>query len=192
MPKLWSETIRTHRGAVQSAILNATADLVAEGGLSSVTMSKIAGAAGIGRATLYKYFPDVDTILAAWHERQIQIHLQHLTHVKDRTTDPARRLESVLEAYALSAYGHGEEPTAAALHGGAHVQHAQRQLLDLIAELVADGVRAGIYRSDVSAQELAGYCLHALAGAGSLGSKAAVLRLLKVIHAGLAAPGVRA
>lgn len=191
MPKLWSETIKTHRGAVRSAILDSTAALVAANGVSSVTMSQVAGAAGIGRATLYKYFPDVDSILAAWHERQIQAHLEHLTHVRDGTADPARRLEAVLEAYALSAYSHGDDAAAVALHGGAHMLHAQRQLLDLIAGLVADGTRAGIFRNDVSPQELAGYCLHALAGAGALGSRAAVLRLVKVVRAGLAAPGAQ-
>ena len=38
-------------------------------GLLSVTMSQVAEEAGIGRATLYKYFPDVESILAVWHER---------------------------------------------------------------------------------------------------------------------------
>lgn len=34
-----------------------------------MTMSRIAEEIGIGRATLYKYFPDVEAILLAWHER---------------------------------------------------------------------------------------------------------------------------
>ena len=63
MPKLWNETIEAHRRAVHEAILNTTAALVAEHGLRSVTMSQIAEEAGIGRATLYKYFSDVDAIL---------------------------------------------------------------------------------------------------------------------------------
>ncbi|MGI9077433.1 MAG: TetR/AcrR family transcriptional regulator, partial [Gemmatimonadaceae bacterium] len=55
MPKLWNETIEAHRRAVRDATLNATAALVAEHGLASVTMSQIARETGIGRATLYKY-----------------------------------------------------------------------------------------------------------------------------------------
>lgn len=42
--------------------------LVAERGLRSVTMSEIAQRVGIGRATVYKYFSDVESILLAWHE----------------------------------------------------------------------------------------------------------------------------
>ncbi len=35
----------------------------------------IAEEAGIGRATLYKYFSDAEVLLLAWHERQISAHL---------------------------------------------------------------------------------------------------------------------
>ena len=59
MPKLWNETIDAHRRAVHDAILNTAARLAFEHGLTSVTMSQIAAEVGIGRATLYKYFPDV-------------------------------------------------------------------------------------------------------------------------------------
>jgi AcrR family transcriptional regulator len=38
-------------------------------------MSDIAEATGIGRATLYKYFLDLETILSAWHQRQVEAHL---------------------------------------------------------------------------------------------------------------------
>jgi AcrR family transcriptional regulator len=67
VPKLWTETVETHRQEVREAILDATASLVQSRGLLAVTMSDIAEATGIGRATLYKYFPDVETILSAWH-----------------------------------------------------------------------------------------------------------------------------
>ncbi|MDQ3153275.1 MAG: TetR/AcrR family transcriptional regulator, partial [Actinomycetota bacterium] len=57
MPKLWNETIEAHRRAVIDATLDTTWALVTEHGLLSVTMSQIAEKTGIGRATLYKYFP---------------------------------------------------------------------------------------------------------------------------------------
>ncbi len=71
MPKLWNKTIEAHRNAVHEATLDTTAALVAKHGLRSVTMSQIAEQTGIGRATLYKYFSDVEAILVAWHERHI-------------------------------------------------------------------------------------------------------------------------
>jgi AcrR family transcriptional regulator len=110
VPKLWSETIQAHRHQVRDAVLDTTATLAATHGLASVTMSQIATEAGIGRATLYKYFPDVEAILVAWHERQVTRHLQQLTEVRDRTGGPAERLQAVLEAYALMRHEqHGTE-----------------------------------------------------------------------------------
>src|SRR4051794_5732931 len=101
VPRLWNETIEAHRRAVHDAILDATAALVTEHGLRSVTMSQIAEKAGIGRATLYKYISDVDAILLAWHERQITAHLEQLAEIRDQGSGAAERLEAVLEAYAL-------------------------------------------------------------------------------------------
>jgi Bacterial regulatory proteins, tetR family len=46
------------------------------------TMSQIAEETGIGRATLYKYFPDVEAILLAWHDRQIAAHIAYLEEVR--------------------------------------------------------------------------------------------------------------
>ena len=99
MPKLWTDTIEAHRAAVRDAALDAAGELIAAHGLTGVTMSRLAATTGIGRATLYKYFPDVDAVLHAWHDRQVEQHLTHLTAVRDRTA-PAQRLTAVLTAYA--------------------------------------------------------------------------------------------
>jgi len=104
VPKLRNDTIEAHRREVREAILDTTATLVGEHGLRSVTMSQIADKTGIGRATLYKYFPDVDAILRAWHERQITSHLHQLAEIRDRIGDRRQRLEAVLEAYAVIAH----------------------------------------------------------------------------------------
>jgi AcrR family transcriptional regulator len=129
MPKLWNETIQAHRREVRDAILHTAAALVAERGLHAVTMSQIAEATGIGRATLYKYFPDVEAILVAWHDRQVAGHLEQLAEVRDRAGDAGQRLEAVLEAYALMTYErpHGTE-LAALVHRGEHVARARQQL----------------------------------------------------------------
>jgi AcrR family transcriptional regulator len=188
VPKLWTETIQAHRHQVRDAILDTTATLVAQQGLASVTMSQIAAETAIGRATLYKYFPDVEAILVAWHERQVTRHLEQLTEVRDRAGDPGERLEAVLEAYALMRHQqHGTE-LAALLHQGAHVARAHRQLSNFIRDLVAEGAATGDLRDDVQPDELASYCLHALTAASRLPSKAAVHRLVEVTLAGLRPP----
>jgi AcrR family transcriptional regulator len=74
--------------ALYETDVDATMALVANYGFSAVTMSQIAAATGIGWATLYKYFPDVDAILASWHERQINAHLSQLAKLRDRAGTP--------------------------------------------------------------------------------------------------------
>ena len=188
MPRLWNETIEAHRRDVRAAVLDTTAALVAEHGLLSVTMSRIAEETGIGRATLYKYFPDVEAILRAWHERQISAHLQHLAEVRDRAEGPAQQLEAVLEAYALIAHEsqrHRGAELTALLHGDEQVTRAEQQLRQLLRHLLIQAADSGDIRDDVGPDELVSYCLHALIAARGLRSKAAVRRLVEVTLTGL-------
>jgi AcrR family transcriptional regulator len=192
VPRLWDETIEAHRRVVRDAILDATAALVAEHGLRSVTMAQIAGQAGIGRATLYKYFPDVEAILATWHERQIAGHLEYLAEVRDRAGNARERLEAVLEAFAVisrESHGHHDTELASLLHADARVPQAEHQVRDMIRDLIAEGAESGELRDDVAPGELASYCLHALTAARGLPSKAAVSRLVAVTLAGLRPAG---
>jgi AcrR family transcriptional regulator len=187
VPKLWTETVTEHRRAVRQAILDTTAALVTEHGLASVTMSQIAEQAGIGRATLYKYFPDVDAILIAWHHQHVAAHLEQLTQLRDGPGDASTRLAAVLETYALIAHQRGRRGTdlSALVHRGEHVAHAQRQLIDLIRDLLTEVAATGELRNDVPPGELATYCLHALTAASSMASHAAVERLVTVTRSGL-------
>lgn len=211
VPKLWSETVAGHRRQVQDAILGTTAALVAKHGLTSVTMSQIAEETGIGRATLYKYFPDVEAILVAWHEQHVTRHLEYLAEVRDRSGGAGERLEAVLEAYALishershehqanegarehhaheRSHGHHGSDVAALVHRGEHVARVRQRLNDFIRDLLKEAVPTGDVRDDVAPDELAGYCLSALEAASGLSSKAAVRRLVAVTLAGLRPPG---
>jgi len=188
VPKLWTETIEAHRRAVRDATLDTAAALVAEHGLRSVTMSQIAEATGIGRATLYKYFPGVEAILLAWHERQISGHLEYLAEVRDQAADAGERLAGVLEAYALiqhQSHGHHDAELTAFLHRDEQVVRAQHQLRAMIRDLLAKAAEKGNIRDDIAADELATYLIHALSAASSLQSKTAVRRLVAVTMAGL-------
>ena len=187
MPKLWNTTIEAHRREVREAILETTATLVAERGLLAVTMSRIAEQTGIGRATLYKYFPDVEAILVAWHARHVTAHLQYLAEVRAQGGDPGTRLEAVLRAYAHIVHArarHGAD-LSALLHRDDHVATAQQQVHDLVRDVLAEAATAGHIRDDIAPDELASYCLHALAAAGDLPDETAVHRLVTLTLAGL-------
>jgi AcrR family transcriptional regulator len=187
MPKIWTETIAAHRDAVRDATIKATAALLAEHGMTGVTMSRIAQHTGIGRATLYKYFPDVESILRAWHERLVDEHLQRLVRIRDHTAGPAERLRAVLTAYA-EAISHRpvhDDETAEALHQSEHVAVAHERLRGFVRELIDDAASVGAARRDVPADELTLYALHGLAAASSLPDRAAVGRLVRTVLHGL-------
>jgi AcrR family transcriptional regulator len=183
VPRLWNDTIEEHRRAVRDAILDATARLAAENGLTAVTMSDIAAASGIGRATLYKYFPDVETIMMAWHERAVTYHLDQLSELSGG--DPGQRVRATLERYAFMQYEHQRNRLTALLHQGEHMVRARRRLRDFLAGLLADAAVGGQVRRDIPPGELAEYCLHALGAAAALSSKPAVRRLVTVTWAGV-------
>ncbi|MGW4532994.1 TetR/AcrR family transcriptional regulator [Nocardia sp. NPDC004340] len=180
MPKLWNETIEAHRGQVREAILDAAGELASDRGLRGVTMSQIAERAGIGRATLYKYFSDVEAILRTWHVRRIDGHLRELAAVRDGAGMPGERLAAVLTSYAHIARqsrGHDRE-LVTFLHPDEQVVHAHNQLRELIGQLVEEGVRSGDLRDDVPAAELAAYSLHALGAAAETSDDAGIARLV--------------
>src|SRR5262249_18629126 len=137
--------------------------------------------------TLYKYYPDVEAILIAWHERQISRHLEQLTRVRDLADRPVERLEAVLTAYALIRHEHHDTQLGALLHRGEHFARAAQQLQDFIQDLLTEATQPGNVRDAVTPDGLASYCLSALTAATSLPSPAAVQRLVQVILTGLRA-----
>lgn len=145
-----------------------------------MTMSEIAEKTGIGRATLYKYFADIESILIAWHQGHIQAHLAELDAIGRRPGSVVHRLEAVLERYALIVHERQRSDVAALMHRGEHVVEAQQGLHSFVRDLLVEGAQVGDLRADVAPDELARFCLHALAAARTMPSKAAVRRLAGV------------
>jgi AcrR family transcriptional regulator len=179
MPRLWDHTIDTHRDAVRSAILDAAWTLAAEHGLTSVTMAGVARTAGIGRATLYRYFADPEAILRAWHERQVTLHLARLEGLAAGREPPLDRLGAVLGAWGhiLRQSGRHGADMGRLLHGGGDTEHAHHALASLVAGLLREGVADGSIRRDAPPEELATFCLHALSASGTAPSEDTVERL---------------
>jgi hypothetical protein len=102
---------------------------------------------------------------------------------------PYERLKAVLEGYAgilhaIARQDHGAEMTAL-LHRTEHIAVAERQLSDLVREMITEAADSGEIRIDVGADELSAYCLNALAAASTSPSHAAVRRLVAVTISGL-------
>jgi AcrR family transcriptional regulator len=159
------------------------ATLVAGQGLTAVSMSSVAQEAGIGRATLYKYFDGIEAILLAWHQRQVSSHLQELKAAVHGNDDPWERLTAVLSAYAHMLRYSGGDDVAAALHQSEHVAHAQQHLSAIFKTVLGEAADAGVVRTDITVAELSGYCLAALSAARTTRSKAAADRVAELTFA---------
>jgi AcrR family transcriptional regulator len=186
MPKIWNDTIENHHAAVKAAVLDAAADLIAEFGAGHLTMSAVAARTGIGRATLYKYFPDIETLLTAWHERQVAQHVAQLAEIARRPGTPRELLATALETYVRNAFGRRGGHDLIGLHGTNHVARARGHLLEFFSGLIGRAQEAGQVRADSPAGELAAYAVAALDAASALPTKAATVRLIAVVLDGLA------
>jgi AcrR family transcriptional regulator len=166
---------------VAEAILDATADLLAKGG-EPPSMSDVAGAAGISRATLYRYFPTREQLLQALAAVAIDTTATGLAQADlDAVSVPEgiARITRVCAA-AGSKYaaiiGH-IQPTGA----------ADQQIGTLLRALLRRGIDDGTFRAGLSVEELLfllGYLLQAAARMAADGGveKAAALVTSVFLH----------
>ncbi|MFC0431811.1 TetR/AcrR family transcriptional regulator [Kutzneria buriramensis] len=87
----------------RAKVLAAAARLFAEAGTDTVTMDEIAKAAGIGRATLYRRYPDTRSIALALldeHERELQAKIISGAPPLGPGATPGERLAAFLAALA--------------------------------------------------------------------------------------------
>jgi AcrR family transcriptional regulator len=186
MPKLWNETIESHREAVGEAIFEATAWIIAHEGFSGLSMARVAEKAGIGRATLYKYFSDIDAVLIAWHEGTVAKHLELLDRISASHADPLTVFRHVLIAYGEMQRHRGDHAHTAMLHSLPHIGGAHDHLKERLRVLLAAAAASGTIRNDVPADELAGFALAAVGGARGATSHRAVERIVDLILTGIA------
>lgn len=177
-----SQGAAAHKCHVTESILAAATRVVADDGLLSVSMSRIACEAGVSRTTLYNYFSNVAEVVSAWHERNVADHAVHLRRASERAGTPGQRLRNVLTAYSEITSRSDEGAIAAVVHlrraGQRQVKYDAQQLRDIVLPLVASAQHVGELRDDISPDDLTTLCLHALSGPSQ--SSSAARRLVDV------------
>lgn len=92
----WRSAVETHRANYREQIIDAALDLIAAEGATKTSMAKLAQHAGVGRATLYRYFPDVESALLAHVERELDECEARLNEAIVQHEDPMDRLRACL------------------------------------------------------------------------------------------------
>ncbi len=123
-------------------------ELVFAKGVSALSMKAIAGAAGVSRQTLYKYFPDVASVLRA----AVQSSGHDISSIEAEET-PADQLTAFVR-YVVSATGAGH-PSAVALEPvlapdvRAELQAHSEHVRTLLAVILRRGMDDGVFRPDL-------------------------------------------
>jgi len=94
MSQAWQSAVETHKARYREQIIDAAIELVAAEGVTKTSMAKLAQHAGVGRATLYKYFADVESALLAHVERELDECAARLAAATTEHADPLDRLHA--------------------------------------------------------------------------------------------------
>ncbi len=192
VPAAWNDTVADHRDRQRQLILDTTMQLVADHGLSDVTMAHVAKQAGIGRATLYKYFPGVEEIVAEHVLQTVRAHHRVLQEAIDGVDDPVDAIRACLVILLEYFDSEGHRNASASVNPeqfspevGREVREAFARMHGLLTDLVVDAQRVGRLRDDVDAHFTAQLLYQMLAAgraavvAGRLDADEAVERIME-------------
>ncbi len=153
--ELWHDSLSAHRVRTAERIAGVAMSIIASRGIAGLTMSALADAAGVSRQTLYKYFPDVDAVLA----EMAAIGSAGITELADRIDaedDPREGLRVFVAAILESAAAGHPSPIALAAAVPASAREAMRSHEEaaeaLVIGLLRRGRDAGVFRADLDAE----------------------------------------
>ncbi|MEV6033351.1 TetR/AcrR family transcriptional regulator [Nonomuraea sp. NPDC052116] len=151
MPRISAATIGEHRTQTRDRILQAVSRLSRVHGIDAISMTDVAGEAGITRTVLYNYFPDKAALLLAFTERVTQYFIDSYEQELPGSASPADRLRAFvrLQLAGLVAHPHpGAADLSAALGPDAYQQLAEHvaPMQRILVEILESGVESGDFR----------------------------------------------
>lgn len=142
---MWADSLSVHRNRQADQIALAAMHIVAIEGMSALTMSAIAEHASISRQTLYRYFPDVEAVLAAAMRlaAAAEVELEDIAAVGAPPEQLDAIVTKILESFhaghpAPAMYEAALPPQARNLARD-HMEKIEGHLIDIVASGVADG-----------------------------------------------------
>jgi AcrR family transcriptional regulator len=145
----------THRQRMRAAVVEAALQLFLERGHLDVRVEDIVEAVGISRATFYKYFSERDEILA-------ELFTQLLDEDPPAVEEAGPVVERIRELLVATAARMAEQEDLARFVYAVPLRHdallpgraGQPKVMQLVHELVVEGVASGELRADVTAELL--------------------------------------
>ncbi|MDA8319273.1 MAG: TetR/AcrR family transcriptional regulator [Actinomycetota bacterium] len=175
-------------------MLEAVADLLAEGGVAAVSPAAVGARAGIARSSVYTYFDSAESMIAAVVEDALPRAEEELRAATEASADPAGRIDAYLRT-AIDLAARGAHRTAAVLARADLPEPCRARLAELHAsqrEPLREAIRElGVEDADLVTGLLDGVLAAAMVAVQAGGQKAEIQeQVLRFVHAGL--PGLSA
>ncbi|MDF5757026.1 TetR/AcrR family transcriptional regulator [Spongiactinospora sp. TRM90649] len=152
MPRISAATIGEHRAQTRDRILEAVSRLSRAQGIDEMSMTEVAGEAGITRTALYNYFPDKAALLLAFTERVTGYFIESYERELPPEASPAEKLRAFvrLQLAGLVAHPHpGPADLSAALGPDAYQRLADHvaPMQDILVGIIEGGTASGDFRA---------------------------------------------
>ncbi|MFH5207335.1 TetR/AcrR family transcriptional regulator [Antrihabitans sp. NCIMB 15449] len=136
------------RDHVATMIMDRAATVLAERG-DALSMTEIARAAGVGRATLYRYFPNRDALLSAMADAALDDLAARIDDARLDTVPVGEAIARITRAF----IGSGKYAILARDEHGACERSSEldRRLTTPLRQLFQKGIDTGVLRADLSA-----------------------------------------
>lgn len=152
-------------------IITAALTLIAERGLSNVTVSDVARTGGIARQTLYNHFPGIDSIVAEAISRHSAESTRQLRAAVAVVDTPTAKMEQLIRHISQISTHEGHsidfDHSLAAEYRNL-VEDYNRALDDFIATIITSGTGDGSFRQDLDPTVDAVLFRHLLVGLSQL------------------------
>jgi AcrR family transcriptional regulator len=154
VPRIRAGSIAEHKLQTRTALLDAAFRSFVSNGFAGTSLTDVASLAGVGRTTLYEYFPNKEELFLALVEERVPPLLDAAV-AELPAGDPLERIEAAYRA-AFEVLGHNVQLALVLFHVGrelpAHVRDRMWRALDPInlelAEQCKQGLAAGLLQAD--------------------------------------------
>jgi AcrR family transcriptional regulator len=134
-------------------IFHASVHLFLSKGFNETSMREIADAAGIGKSTLYDYFPSKDDILLSFVEDELQTLTDQMGDIGKQDTGAMQKLRKMMFAYMEYLATNEDFYTKLssqvqrlAQESLERIQRKRHALQDLVRNVIGEGIQEGCFR----------------------------------------------
>lgn len=150
VPKIKAATIEEHRAATIDQLLDAFGALVLERGYEAASFADVASRSGLARTAVYNYFPDRETMLIAWTDREVARAVEGLQQQVSAAAPGDEQLR-IFVARQIADFASRHLPPGQEVIRFLNPEHYERfmghiqPLGKIVTSIVEDGIAAGTF-----------------------------------------------